>query len=79
MEIIERLYKVFNAVFEDSVSLSDVKPEASLREDLGINSIGFLYMAMAIEEEFSIKFQNEDFPTMNTVADVVACIARKQA
>ena len=77
MTTLERLIKVFNAVFEDSVDTAAVTPEANLREDIGINSIGLLYMAMAVEEEFGIKFNNEDFPTMVTVGDVVACIEGK--
>ena len=77
MTTLERLIKVFNAVFEDSVDTAAVTPEANLREDIGINSIGLLYMAMAVEEEFGINFNNEDFPAMVTVGDVVACIEGK--
>ena len=77
MTTYERLIKVFNAVFEDDVDLSDVTESADLREDIGINSIGMLYMAMAIEEEFGVKFTNDDFPSMKTVADVIACIENK--
>ena len=78
MEILERLIKVFHAVFEDSIDLNAITPESSLREDIGINSIGLLYMAMAVEEEFGIKFTNEDFSGIQTVADVIACIERKR-
>ena len=77
MTTYERLIKVFNAVFEDDVDLSDVTESADLRDDIGINSIGMLYMAMAIEEEFGVKFTNDDFPNMKTVADVIACIENK--
>lgn len=77
MTTYERLIKVFNAVFEDDVDLSSVTESADLREDIGINSIGMLYMAMAIEEEFGVKFTNDDFPNMKTVADVIACIENK--
>ena len=77
MNTFERLIKVFNAVFEDEVSADAVKPEADLRDDIGINSIGILYMAMAVEEEFGVKFTNDDFVGIRTVADVVACIEGK--
>ena len=77
MDILERLVKVFKAVFEAEVDVSKLKPEASLREDIGINSIGLLYMAMAVEEEFGIKFKNEDFAGIQTVADVISCIEGK--
>lgn len=77
MTTLERLIKVFNAVFEDSVDTAAVTETASLREDIGINSIGLLYMAMAVEEEFGIKFKNEDFAAIVTVGDVIACIEGK--
>jgi acyl carrier protein len=64
-------------VFEDSIDTSALTPEATLREDVGINSIGLLYMAMAVEEEFGIKFTNDDFASICTVADVIACIESK--
>ncbi len=77
MNTFERLVAVFNAVFEDEVDVNKVTLTADLREDVGINSIGMLYMALALEEEFGVKFQNEDFRDIKTVADVIACIERK--
>lgn len=77
MQTLDRLIKVFNVVFEDSIDTATLTPEASLREDVGMNSIGLLYMAMAVEEEFGIKFNNDDFAAIHTVADVVACIEKK--
>ena len=77
MQTLERLIKVFEVVFEESIDTSALTPEASLREDIGINSIGLLYMAMAVEEEFGVKFSNEDFVEICTVSDVVACIDKK--
>ncbi len=77
MTTFERLVKVFNVVFEDDVSADAIKPEATLREDMGVSSIGMLYMAVALEEEFGIKFTNEDLNKVTTVADVVSCIEGK--
>ena len=77
MSIFERLVKVFHAVFEDDVDLSAITPESSLMEDIGMNSIGMLYMAMAVEEEFGIKFKNDDLAGIRTVADVVKLIEEK--
>ena len=77
MTTFERLIKVFHAVFENEVDVTGMTQASSLREDVGINSIGMLYMAMAVEEEFGIKFQNEDFAAIKTVGDVIACIESK--
>ena len=77
MTTFERLIKVFNVVFEDDISADAIKLEANLRDDIGVSSIGMLYMAVALEEEFEIKFTNEDLNNASTVADVVACIEGK--
>lgn len=77
MQTLERLIKVFEVVFEESIDTTALTPQANLREDIGINSIGLLYMAMAVEEEFGIKFKNEDFAAIQTVADVITCIESK--
>lgn len=79
MNTFERLLEVCSAVFEGEIDVSLIKPEANLRDDININSIGLLYMAMAIEEEFGIKFNNDDFFGIATVADVVNTIEKKLA
>lgn len=75
----ERLIKVFSTVFEDQFDAAAFTESSTLLGDLGMTSISLLYMAMATEEEFDIKFQNEDFATLITVGDVIACIERKLA
>lgn len=77
MNTFERVVKVFNVVFEDEIKSDTIDLHSDLRQDMGISSIGMLYMAMALEEEFSIKFANEDLMKLCTVADVVACIEAK--
>lgn len=79
MNTYDKLIEVCTAVFEGEIDLAAVRPEADLREDIGINSIGLLYMAMAIEEAFGVKFTNDDFVHIKTVADVVATIEGKSA
>lgn len=77
MNTFERLKQVCAAVFEGEIDILAITPESSLREDIGINSIGILYMALAIEEEFGIKFTNDDFVDILKVSDVVAIIDKK--
>jgi len=77
MDTLERLLKVCTAVFDGEINLDTITPESSLREDIGMNSIGLLYMAMALEEEFSIRFTNSDFAGIATVDDVVKTIEKK--
>lgn len=77
MTTMERLVDVFVRVFEDEVEVSAIRPESKLVDDLGLNSIGMLYMAMELENEFGIKFSNEDFQGLVTVGDVIARVESK--
>lgn len=77
MTTMERLIKVFSAVFEDQIDPTQITEQTTLIEDLGMTSISLLYMAMATEEEFGVHFQNEDFSTLVTVGDVIQCIQQK--
>lgn len=73
----ERLIKVFSAVFEGQLDPAAITESTTLVGDLGMTSISLLYMAMATEEEFGIKFRNEDFAKLACVGDVIACIEEK--
>ena len=77
MTTFDRLIKVFDSVFEGEIDTAGITPDDNLFEDVGMNSIGMLYMAMALEEEFGIKFKNEDFTAIKTVGDVVETIEKK--
>ena len=78
MSTFDRLVKVFERVFGEDINTAHITPKANLITDVGMNSIGFLYMALALEEEFGVKFTNGDFQGLVTVADVIACIEGKQ-
>ena len=77
MTIFERLVQVFESVFEQEVNTGSLTPDSKLREDVGLNSIGFLYMALALEEEFSVKFTNSDFADLVTVNNVIELLQKK--
>lgn len=79
MDIFNRLLEVCTAVFEGEINTENITLDSNLREDVNINSIGLLYMAMALEEEFGIKFNNDDFANIVTISDVVSIIEKKTA
>lgn len=78
MTTMERLIAVFERVFEDEVDTDAIRPESELIDDLGLNSIAMLYMALELETEFGIKFDNDDFESLRTVGDVLAKVEGKQ-
>lgn len=71
MNNFDRLIKLFTEVFGDDIDTSNITPEDRLAEDLKMNSIGYLYMALAIENEFGIRLTNKDFAEIKTVSDVL--------
>ena len=71
MVTVEELKDVFHTVFGNEMDLSAFNEESDLRKDIGMNSISLLYMAMVLEEKYGVKFNNSDFESMNTVADVI--------
>ena len=55
-------------------SLDEITEDANLVSDIGLSSIGMLYMILAIEESFSIRFDNvgmNDFVTLRDVVDYI--------
>lgn len=51
--------------------------DSDLVTDLGLNSVGVLYVVIAIEEFFSIQFDDVGFNDFKTVRDVVDYIEGK--
>ena len=77
-EIKEKLKGIMEyAIRDNSVDLDSLNEASSLVTDLGLNSVGILYIVIAIEEEFSIEFENVGFSDFKTVGDVVDYIEEK--
>ena len=58
--------------------LDSCTEESNLRGDLGLTSIGVLYLAISIEQLFEIEFNDSSFDDFNTVKDVVDYIERNK-
>ena len=71
-EIIKNLTEVYTLITSnDAGSLTE---NSNLRTDLGLSSIGMLYLIIAIEQKFNITFENvsmSDFETLNDVIDFI--------
>ncbi|MCQ2742396.1 MAG: acyl carrier protein [Bacilli bacterium] len=78
-EILERLRKAGCEALGDD-KMKQAKLGDRLVDDLGLDSISMLYLAMAIENEFAgIDFENSELSSMKTVKDVVTYIKKKAA
>ena len=74
-EITERLREILLAADDRNRDVVAACTEDSrLVADLGFTSVSMLYMVIAIEEEFDIRFENvgaNDFETLGQVVDYV--------
>lgn len=76
-DILEQLKQVFTIAVGDDVDVSKVNEDASLTDDLGLNSVGILYVVVAIEEQFGIEFDELGFSDFTTVKSVIDYIEQK--
>lgn len=56
-----------------------VTPEATLAEDLGIDSLTSVELVMALEEALGVTIEDEAIPKLKTVGDVLSYLAERQA
>ena len=58
---------------------ASVKPDHSLRDDLGLDSMATIELLFRIEETFDIQIPDEDLPKLITVGDVTLYVQQKIA
>lgn len=77
LEIQNKLQEIFKIVVNKDVDFESIDENANIMRDLGINSIGLLYMAIAIEKEFGIDMSSFSPTTFKTVGEVIAYLEEK--
>lgn len=71
-EIIEKLREILIATDDRNREAAAACTEDSrLVQDLGFSSVSMLYMVIAIEEEFQMRFDNVGAADFQTLGDVV--------
>lgn len=75
--VLERVTKVI--VDRLGVDESEVKLEASFRDDLGADSLDVVELVMELEDEFDMEISDEDAENISTVGSAVSYIESKQA
>lgn len=59
-------------VDEDQITL-----EASLKDDLGIDSLAAVELSLELETQFDVKIEDEELVNLKTVADIVNLLEGK--
>ncbi len=72
--VLDRLKKIFANVMPN-VNVDNITFDTQLQQDLGINSLSMLLLALAIEQEFDFRFETVN--PFKTVGEVVAYIEGK--
>ncbi len=79
-EILENLKEILmNADERGSELVDKVSEQSRLTEDLGLSSVNMLYMIIATEEVFDIRFDDVGVNEFQTVGDVMDYIEGKLA
>ena len=65
------------AIPSSEIDLDNITEDSNLVTDLGLSSVGVLYIVIAIEEFFNIRFDNIGFADFKTVGDVINYIEKK--
>lgn len=78
LEILEELKKIFVLVVNRGADVDKVTLDAKIVNDLGVSSVGLIYLMVAIEEQFSIDMSDASFNSFETVSDVVNYIKNKK-
>ncbi len=77
-EILEKLKEILISADEGSAAaIHLVNEQSRLQADLGLSSVNMLYMIIAVEEEFNIRFDNVGMNEFKTVGDVVSYIGER--
>ncbi|MCU1657716.1 MAG: acpP [Pseudonocardiales bacterium] len=61
------------------VSPDDVSDDKSFTDDLDVDSLSMVEVAMAAEEKFGVKIPDDELPKLKTVGDAVQYIASNAA
>lgn len=61
-------------VEEFDIKAEDIQMTSDLSQDLGINSVELMDLAMRCEDEFDVQFPDDDIHKFTTVGDIVKFI-----
>lgn len=77
-EIIEKLKEIFQLVVHNGVSVDNITEDSLIMTDLGVDSVGLIYLAIAIEKTFEVDMSEVTINTFKTIGDVIKFIEERQ-
>ena len=74
--MIEKIIELIAA--ETDGDVSEINEETNLYDDLDMDSMDILSMALSFEEEFGVRFEKSEISLIKTVSDIQVLIVKKQ-
>ena len=62
-----------------NVEASEVTTEAKLNDDLGIDSLSAVELALELESTFDVTIEDEELAKLETVQDIIDLLNQKKA
>ena len=74
------MFEDIKKVLIDAINVDEeeIKPEAKLNDDLVIDSLAAVELALELENEFDIRIEDEELAKLETVQDVIDIIEAKK-
>ena len=73
-EVMDKLKEVFQMVVYNGVNVDLIDESSNIKLDLGVNSVGLIYLVVAIEKVFNVDMSEVTVETFTNVGDVVTYI-----
>ncbi|HBL40681.1 MAG TPA: acyl carrier protein [Ruminococcaceae bacterium] len=55
----------------------EITEDSVLRTDIGLNSLDYVSVAQALEQEYNITISNAELTSFKTVGDILNCLNKK--
>ncbi len=77
-QIVEKLKEIlFETDNRNAESVKKCTEASDLRTDIGLSTVGMLYMVFSIEDTFGVRFENGGMGEFKTLGDVVDYLAQR--
>ena len=73
-EILNKIIEIYENIVGEEVNKEKFTLSSNIKEDLGMNSVGLLYLIVDIENKFDVVLHNQSIEKFVTLDDVVTYI-----
>lgn len=70
-DILKKVIEIYKVIIDENIDESMIKLETKIKEELGLNSVGMLYIIVAIEDQFDVVLHDQSIEKFVTIGDVV--------